>query len=177
VSKILGGLFLVAVGLVAGLIVQTTRLTPRLRALLAENKALAAQAATVDSVYVRDTLTLTRTRTRTDSILSVDTLLRVDTVRAIVADERAACSAVIRTCEERVAVRDSRIATLEEAVRVASRRPRLSWNAYGATDLKGGLYAGAEARVRLLGLEAFGRLEQRIDSTGQSVRVGAVIPF
>ncbi len=54
-----------------------------------------------------DTLRLVTVRRQTDSILTVDTLLRVDTVRQLVQRERLACDAVLSTCEqEKAALRD-----------------------------------------------------------------------
>jgi hypothetical protein len=74
---------------------------------------------TVDTVYVRDTVQLTRVRHRTDTILRTltDTLIHRDTVIQIVERERAACDAVIQTCEERVALRNLRIKELERGER------------------------------------------------------------
>lgn len=86
-----------------------------LRATIALREAaidsLSKRAARVDSVYVvrRDTLRIVRTRT--DSILDTlrltDTLVRIETVVQIVERERLACDAVVASCEQRVAVRDS----------------------------------------------------------------------
>ena len=87
-------------------------------ALRAELARLEAAAARVDTVYHTDTLRLTKTRRVTDSILvpgDTVTRVRVDTVRMLVQAERVACDAALRTCEERVALRDQRIAVLEKA--------------------------------------------------------------
>jgi hypothetical protein len=67
------------------------------------------QKQKIDSVYVVTRDTLRFTRTRTDTVLNsiTDTLINVDTVRVIVERERQACDLVIRSCEQRVAVRDS----------------------------------------------------------------------
>jgi hypothetical protein len=74
---------------------------------------------TTDTVYVRDTVHLTRVRHHTDTILRTltDTLIHRDTVIQIVERERAACDAVIQTCEARVALRDLRIKELERGER------------------------------------------------------------
>lgn len=83
---------------------------------LAERLAqLGQHKAQVDTLYRRDTLTLTKVRRVTDSILSTDTLYRVDTVRQLVAAERKACDAAVSSCEQRVAVRDSIITALKKA--------------------------------------------------------------
>lgn len=65
--------------------------------------------AQVDTVYRDRTLTLTKVRRITDSVIQHDTV-----VRAIIATERQACDAVIQTCEQRVAVRDSLIVELKK---------------------------------------------------------------
>jgi hypothetical protein len=77
------------------------------------------QIVQIDTVYVRDTVQLTRVRHHTDTILRTltDTLIHRDTVIQIVERERAACNAVIQTCEERVALRDLRIKELEKGER------------------------------------------------------------
>jgi hypothetical protein len=107
----------------------------------------------------------------------MDTVIHRDTVRVLVEAEREACNAVVITCEARVANRDARIAVLDSALTEARRVPRLSKNLYIASDLSGGIYGGVEARVRLFGLEGFGRYEVRADSLAGGVRVGAVLRF
>ena len=77
---------------------------------------VATRARHTDTVYVRDTLTLTRTRRVTDSLLITDTVIRADTVRMLVERERLACDAVIRTCEQRVAQRDTVIWTQDSII-------------------------------------------------------------
>lgn len=67
----------------------------------------------VDTVYVAQTKTLVKVRRVTDSILTTDTLFRVDTVRQLIRAERIACDAVVQTCEQRVALRDSTIRALK----------------------------------------------------------------
>jgi hypothetical protein len=168
-----------ALCLIGGITLATDRQSAKMARLMARNAALEARKHIVDTTYVSDTVTLTRTRTRTDSVLvqRTDTLLHVDTVAVIVEAERAACDAVIATCEVRVAVRDSQIAVLDSALTEARRVPRLSKNLYIASDLSGGIYGGVEARVRLFGLEGFGRYEVRADSLAGGVRVGAVLRF
>jgi hypothetical protein len=69
------------------------------------------QKQKIDSVYVVTRDTLRFTRTRTDTVLKArfitDTVLHRDTVIQIVERERQACDLVIRSCDQRVAVRDS----------------------------------------------------------------------
>jgi hypothetical protein len=84
---------------------------------------LQEQKARVDTVYRRDTLTLTRVRRITDSVLVLDTVIRVDSVKVLVAAERQACDAVIRTCEQRVAYRDSIIEGLRKKPSVWDKLP------------------------------------------------------
>lgn len=80
--------------------------------------------AQVDTVYLTDTLRLTKVYRITDSVLAtVDTIIHVDTVRVLLANERAACNAVIQTCEQRVAIRDSIIAVLKKKPSVLSKLP------------------------------------------------------
>lgn len=106
---------------------------------VAEQRAefLESLSRRVDTVYAvrRDTLRITR-RT-TDSILLVDTILSVDTVRQIILTERQACDVLVETCEQRVAVRDSRIANLDSLLRLERKnRPglmsKLPWLLGGA---------------------------------------------
>lgn len=78
------------------------------------NRILAAQQAKAETVYVQRTDTLKLTRRITDSILTVDTLWRTDTVRALVLAERNACNAVVSACEDRVRLLKERYANLEK---------------------------------------------------------------
>lgn len=95
-----------------------------------EARALAT-ARKVDSIYVRDTVTLTRWRERLvtlrDSLTITDT---VEVIRYIAAADStiAACTLALSTCERRVAARDSVIVALRERVRIetANRPSRLS---------------------------------------------------
>jgi hypothetical protein len=59
----------------------------------------------------------------------------------------------------------------------ARKRPRLTWNLYAATDLQRAIYGGVEARVRMFGVEGFGRYEVRADSLAGSARVGVLLRF
>jgi hypothetical protein len=179
VNKALLAVALLCAGFLAGTWLATDRASGRLRDLMARNAALEGRKHIVDTAYVSDTVTLTRTRTRTDSVLvqRTDTLMRVDSVRVLVEAERQACNAAVLTCEARVANRDARIAVLDSALVEARRVPRLSKNLYIASDLSGGLYGGVEARVRLFGLEGFGRYEIRTDSLAGEIRAGVVLRF
>jgi hypothetical protein len=179
VSKALLAVALLCAGFLAGTWLATDRASGRLRDLMARNAVLEARKHIVDTAYAADTVTLTRTRTRTDSVLvtRTDTLMRVDSVRVLVEAERVACDAVIATCEVRVAVRDSQIAVLDSALVEARKRPRLTWNLYAATDLQRAIYGGVEARVRMFGVEGFGRYEVRADSLAGSARVGVLLRF
>lgn len=101
------------------------QLKEQVAALERRNAALEDEAGRVDTVFTRDTVTLTRVRTRTDSLLATDTLWRTDTVYQMLAAERAACDAVVRTCTERVALRDLRITVLDSLLTVErKRKPR-----------------------------------------------------
>ncbi len=61
-------------------------------------KAQGALQAEVDSLETSRARILAHQQA-VDSILTVDTLFRADTVRQIVAEERRACDAVVSTCE------------------------------------------------------------------------------
>jgi hypothetical protein len=168
---------LLCAGFLAGTWLATDRHSGRLRDLMARNAELAKRSSVVDTAYVTDTVRLSKIRRVVDSVFQGDTLFHVDTVRVLVAAERNACDAVVATCEVRVAVRDSQIAVLDSALTEARRVPRLQWNLYAATDLQRAIYGGVEARVRLFGLEGFGRAEQRFDSVGALIRFGAIVRF
>jgi hypothetical protein len=73
----------------------------------------------VDSVYVRDTVRLARWRDRWDSVRVTDTVVVADIVyvpRDAADSTISACYAVIRSCEARVAARDSLAASLQGAL-------------------------------------------------------------
>jgi hypothetical protein len=179
VSKALLAVALLCAGFLAGTWLATDRHSANLARLLAVNDSLRIVGRRVDSTYIVDTVTLTRVRTRTDSVIVTrrDTLIHRDTVRVLVEAEREACNAAVLTCEARVANRDARIAVLDSALTEARRVPRLSKNLYIASDLSGGIYGGVEARVRLFGLEGFGRYEVRGDSLAGSLRGGLIVRF
>jgi uncharacterized coiled-coil protein SlyX len=177
--RVLAAVALLCAGFLAGTWLATDRQSAKMARLMERNAVLEARKHIVDTAYVSDTVTLTRTRTRTDSVLvtRTDTLMRVDSVRVLVEAERQACDAVIATCEVRVAVRDSQIAVLDSALVEARRVPRLSKYLYVATDLNRAVYGGVEARVRLFGVEGFGRYEVRADSLAGELRAGVLLRF
>lgn len=80
----------------------------------------------LETLYVHRTDTLRLTRRITDSILAIDTLIRTDTVRAIVRAERAACDAVIVTCEDQKALLRQMNVNLSDRLRLEKKR-RPSW--------------------------------------------------
>jgi hypothetical protein len=82
---------------------------------------LVRETKRVDTLYKRDTLTLTRVRRITDSVLVTDTVIRVDSVKVLIHSERLACDAVVKTCEQRVAVRDSTIRALKSKSHTVSK--------------------------------------------------------
>jgi hypothetical protein len=96
----------------------------RIAHLEAVRDSLAAVALHRDSVYVVDTVTLTRVRRHVDTtyLAVTDTLIHRDTVVQVVLAERAACDAVIATCEERVADRDRQIVNLDSLLTLERKR-------------------------------------------------------
>ena len=111
----------------------------RVAALEKRNADLEDRADQVDTVKVYQTDTLRLVRRRTDSVyLTItDTLIHRDTVVRIVERERAACDAVLATCEVQVALRDSIIANRDSVIGIErKRRPdwksKLGWLLVGA---------------------------------------------
>ena len=92
-------------------------------------KHLTEQRARVDTLYRTDTMTLSRVRRLTD------TLRLSDTVRILIAAERQACDAVISTCEQRVAYRDSIITVLKKKPSVWSKLPWVAAGVLGGVIL------------------------------------------
>jgi hypothetical protein len=95
--------------------------------------SLKGEAGKVDTVYRTDTLNLTRVRRVTDSVLLTDSLFLRDTVylrprvMGLVESERAACTDALRTCEQRVAQRDTIIAGLDSIVKLQKKRQGSDW--------------------------------------------------
>jgi hypothetical protein len=90
--------------------------------------SLTKLSARVDTQYVRDTIRLRgQALVRYDTARVRDTLWRDSVVyvpRAVADEAVAACLAVVETCEERVSLRDQRIAALEaEGRALAAQRP------------------------------------------------------
>ena len=187
-NKLLAGPVVFAAGAVVGFWGQSARLTPRMQArqdTLAYqrgvNETLREQLA--GNVARIDTVEVPRWRVLRDSAQTIlpDTGKYGIAARALnVADSTInSCRRVLGDCTALADSLRSEVATnkrqLADALRI--RGPRLSKNLYAATDLKGGIFAGAEARLRLPVVEVFGRYEARLDSAGTALRVGAVIPF
>ena len=89
--------------------------------------ALARQAHTVDTAYVRDTMTLTKWRTQyhavRDSVKVTDTLT-VERFVTVADSTIHACSVALETCEHRVQVRDSIIAATNDLLALERKRGR-----------------------------------------------------
>lgn len=122
------------------------------------------------------------------SKLRIDTLadtvkVPVEVVREVVrdADETIqACRVTVSECTKLAQTEKARADSLTEQVKDykrLSRGPLVAFNGYAATDLRQHYYAGAEARVNVWTLHAFGRVESRVDSIAPQYRVGVTIPF
>lgn len=118
--------------------------------LRADSAVLAARSARLDSVYLRDTVTLREVRTRTTTVLDTlrDTLVRTDTVRVWLERERAACDAALTTCEERVAAERLRTENAEARLKLLQDNPPAPrrWS-LGAACGYGGVVAGGTVHV------------------------------
>lgn len=80
--------------------------------------SLATVTARVDTIYTRDTLTLWRQVRATDTLTATVEVWKRDTLRVVEYVQKAdstirSCAAAVLTCEARVAVRDSALATWE----------------------------------------------------------------
>jgi hypothetical protein len=122
-----------------------------MQALQAQNDSLRRQERGLDTVYVarRDTLRLTRHVT--DSILQIDTLIRTDTVRQIIARERAACDAVLNTCEAQKANLRAQILNVQGQLDVEKKRHPSRFGCAGpvvASNKGVGLGAGCGLTIR-----------------------------
>jgi hypothetical protein len=116
--------------------------------------SLTKLSARVDTQYVRDTIRLRGVAlVRYDTARVRDTLWRDSVVyvpRAVADEAVAACLAVVETCEERVSLRDQRIAALEaEGRALAAQRPGLRDKAKG-TVLTIVIWEGGKAVLRAL---------------------------
>ena len=127
--------------------------TAQLDASKQRERVLARGLATATAQYRVDTVRLRTVRERTDTLLArvTDTVLHVDTVRVIVAEERRACSLALLTCEQRATVAESlsvqrarRITLLEQRQGLTRRRftDRIGmFGGYGVTASPGGAFA------------------------------------
>ena len=163
-----------------------------IRQLQADNRRLAALSRSVDTVYVRDTVTFSKWLERyhvvTDTIH--DTLTVRERVIVAAADSTImACQQVVSTCEQRVAVRDSMLANLA-SLRAADRKafdarlrlsnPRVLPYAEALVDpfqtstaaFRGGLEIRAFGPLRLVGA-----LEYHTKSSSIAPLVGARVTF
>ena len=132
------------------------------------------------SVGHLDTVQILKWRTRYDTALvHLTDTVRVKEALATANTTIKTCRATLSACERLAAVEKQRGDSLARQVADARkiRAPRFTRNIYTASDITGGVYAGAEARLRVLGVEAFGRYEVRLDSMAGTVRVGAAVPF
>lgn len=122
------------------------------------------------------------------SKLRIDTLadtvkVPVEVVREVVkdADETIqACRVTVSECTKLAQTEKARADSLTQQVndyKRLSHGPVIVFNGYAATDLQQHYYAGAEARMNVWMLHAFGRVESRVDSVAPQYRVGVVIPF
>lgn len=135
----------------------------------------------VDSLV--DTLWLP-TRARVESLpvdRPVPYPVYVETVRA--ADTTInACRRTLHDCATLAATDSVLIDTLHAQVAdlvKALRGPPLRFLGYGASDLRGHLFVGAEGTWRppLLPVTAYGRVESRVDSVALGLRVGVAMFF
>ena len=180
------GAALLCAGFLAGFWASTARLTPRMQQRQASIDSLAGVAGELRQLVALgtvklDTVEIPRWRVLRDSAHTIlpgtpDSGL-VGRALGVADSVITSCRRVLTDCERLAATERERGDSLEAQVRDALRRPRFTWNLYGATDTRGGLYGGIEARVRVVGVEAFGRYEQRVDSTASALRVGAILRF
>ena len=109
---------------------QRGRAEAQVAALEQLNDSLKHVQAKVEIRYVTDTVRLWRTLARYDTARVTDTLTRNDTVfvpRAVADEAVAACTATVLTCEQRVGIRDQRIAALERQIDVMPKPRSTFW--------------------------------------------------
>ncbi len=141
-------------------------------------EALEHRVPALDSLI--DTLWL-RSKLRVDTL--TDTLpVPVEVVREIVRDADTtirACRATVSACERVASLERARADTLANRVKLLERGQPFRFTGYGASDLRGGLYAGvmAQGRVPLLPIEGFARGELRVDSLAFDLRAGVALSF
>lgn len=122
-------------------------LREQVHALETRNARLEDDAGRIDTVYRTDTITLRKVRYATDTLLARDTVIHTDTVRMLVEQERAACSAVVLTCEQQKANLRAQIANLDSTI-TAINKQRPGWFKK-ATGKLGYIGAGIVAGVVL----------------------------
>ena len=184
------GLVLLGLVLLFGSRWQQSKLRDRIAA---RDRSIAVLTSQADSLqHSLDTLaaradTLYTTRWL-PSKLRIDTLqdtvkVPVEVVREVVRDADAtiqACRVTVSECTKLAATEKARADSLDAQVKDwkrVSRGPLLTFAGYGASDLQGHLFVGAEAHVNILHISAFGRIESQVDSLAPTLRIGASIPF
>lgn len=124
---------------------------------------LRTQSAKLDTIYLRDTLSVTKWRHSWDTVRLVarttDTLVSVDTLRLVVAVADStinACTQALGTCDQQKAVLRSIIAVDSGAIRALSRdlsrakiRNRIACAVGPGWNPKGSAYISATCGVRI----------------------------
>lgn len=122
----------------------------QLKELSHERDSLKADRKRIETVYKTDTLRLTKVRRVTDSVLKVDTVIRTDSARVLVAGERQACNAVIKTCEEQKAGLVRENANLAEQLRLEKKKKPSRFGCAGpVTASTQGIGLGVGCGIRL----------------------------
>lgn len=105
---------------------------------------LRAHLPAAEAKVVHDTVRLTVVRHRSDTTLRVDTLWRSDTVRKLLAVERAACDTAIGAVESSCALKDSLIAAQNQKIKLLLHQPHSFFSGIGgkALILGGGFLLG-----------------------------------
>lgn len=105
----------------------------------ARTEALVQEAARLDTVYVRDTLTLWRTKARWDTVLVDVDRWKTDTLRVVeyvaLADSTIrACTQTVQTCEARVQAAQALTLDMQarwQASQSSQRKAALQWGLAG----------------------------------------------
>lgn len=129
-----GLIYTFVLGLVLGR--ATVSWTPRIRSDL---QSLAVEALRLDTVYLRDTVTLWRIKSRWDTAFVDVERWKTDTLRVVeyvtLADSTIrACTATVMTCEARVKVASQQVQALEsrwQASQSSQRWQRWQWGVAG----------------------------------------------
>lgn len=122
-----------------------------------------------------------RTKAKVDSIpvdRPVPYPVYIATVAAADTTIRA-CQRVLHDCAQLAHTDSLLIDSLTAQTRDLARGRPLRFLAYGASDLRGHVFAGVEgtARLPLLPVTLYGRAEARVDSLTVGLRVGVAAPF